>query len=106
MNRREAIEKAKKEEEAYVVWLELSVDDVNSASVGLILNYTVFTPQNAKVKTFGHVYLDRAQVGKGNVGVGLPPSVSKRLPLEYMLKEGGRDVADRVMDIFHVTARN
>lgn len=104
MSRKEAIDKAKKGEEAYVVWLEMSLDNVNSASVGLILNYTVFTPQTGKVKTFGHVYLDRAQVGTGNVGIGLPPAASRRLPLEYTLKQGGRDVADRVMDTFHVTA--
>jgi hypothetical protein len=105
MSRKEAIDKAKKGEEAYVVWLEMSVDNVNSASVGIILNYTVFSPQTGKVKTFGHVYLDRAQVGTGNVGIGLPPSASRRLPLEYQLKQGGREVADRVMETFHVRAR-
>jgi hypothetical protein len=106
MNRKEAIDKAKKQEDAYVVLLEMSVENVNSASAGIILSYTVLTPQTAKVKKFGHVYLDRAQLGTGNVGVGLPPSTSRRLPPEYLLKQGGRDVADRVMDIFHVTARN
>lgn len=106
MSRKEAIDKAKKQEDAYVVWLEMSVENVNSASPGIGLAYTVFIPQTGKVKTFGNVYLDRAQVGTGNVGIGLPPSSSRRLPLEYLLKEGGRNVADRVMDIFHVTARN
>jgi hypothetical protein len=106
MSRKEAIDKAKKQEEAYVVWLAMSVENVNSASAGIVLEYTVFIPQTAKVKTFGHVYLDRAQAGTGNVGIGLPPSSSRRLPLEYLLKQGGRDVADRVMDMFHVRARN
>jgi hypothetical protein len=106
MTRKEAIDKAKKQEDAYVVWLEMSVENDNSASAGIILGYTILIPQTAKVKTFGHVYLDRAQVGTGNVGVGLPPSASRRLPLDYLLKQGGRDVADRVMDIFHVGARN
>jgi hypothetical protein len=106
MSRKEAIDKAKKQEEAYVVWLELKVENYNSASSGIILEYSVFSPQTAKAKTFGHVYLDRAQVGNGRIGVGLPPSTTRRLSLDYLMREGGRTVADRVMDIFHVGARN
>jgi len=106
MNRKEAVDKAKKQETAYLVWLELKVENYNSDSSGIILEYSVFEPQTAKVKTFGHVYLDRAQVGNGRIGVGLPPSTTRRLSLDYLMREGGRSVADRVMDIFHVGARN
>jgi hypothetical protein len=106
MSRKEAIDKAKKQETAHVVWLELKVENYNSSSSGIILEYSVFEPQTAKVKTFGHIYLDRAQVGNGRIGVGLPPSTTRRLSLDYMMREGGRTVADRVMDLFHVGPRN
>jgi hypothetical protein len=106
MTRKEAIDKAKKEGTAHVVWLELKVENYNSNSSGIILEYSVFSPLTAKVKTYGHIYLDRAQMGNGRVGVGLPPSTTRRLSLDYMMREGGRTVADRVMDIFHVGMRN
>jgi hypothetical protein len=106
MSRKEAIDKAKKLETPYVVLLELRVENYNSSSSSIILEYSVFSPQTAKVKTFGHVYLDRAQLSNGRVGVGLPPSSTRRLSLDYLLREGGRNVANRVMEAFHVTARN
>jgi hypothetical protein len=106
MSRKDAIDKAKKETEAYVVWLELKVESYSSDSSGIILDYTVFSPQTAKIKTNGHVYLDRAQITNGRVGVGLPSSTARRLSIDYMMKEGGKTVADRLIDLFHVGARN
>jgi hypothetical protein len=106
MSRKEAIDKAKKQETAYVVWLELKVEDNGSASSSIILEYSVFSPQTGKAKTSGHIYLDRAQLNNGRIGVGLPPSSTRRLSLDYLVREGGRSVADRVMDTFHVAARN
>lgn len=97
MRKKDAIDKAKKQTEAYVVWLEIRGESDGS---GLILEYFVFTPQTAKVKSSGHVYLDRIQRGNGRIGVGLPPSVSGKLPLDYMMKEGGRNVADRLVEVF------
>lgn len=104
MNRKEATDKAKKEKEAYVVWLELKSETSGISQTGLILEYTVFSPQTAKVKDYGHIYLDGT--GNSRVGVGLPTSIGRRLPLDYLMKQGGRNVADRVMNIFHVTARD
>jgi hypothetical protein len=106
MNRKDAIDKAKKQEKAYVVWLDLKVESYNSDSSGFILEYSVFEPQTAKLKTSGHVYLDRAQIRNGRVGVGLPPSASRRLSLDYLMRQGGENVADRLIDIFQVSARN
>jgi hypothetical protein len=106
MNRKDAIDKAKKQTETYVVWLELKVESYNSDSSGIILEYTVFSPQTAKIKTNGHVYLDRAQITNGRVGVGLPTSTGRRLSLDYMMREGGKTVADRLIDLFHVGSRN
>lgn len=106
MNRKDAIEKAKKQEKAYVVWLELKIESYGSDSPEFILEYSVLEPLTAKVKNFGHVYLDRAQVRNGRVGVDLPSSTSRRLPLDYLMREGGRSVADRMIDMFQGSARN
>jgi hypothetical protein len=106
MNRKDAIDKAKKQEKAYVVWLELKVESYSSDSPGFILEYSVLEPQTAKLKTSGHVYLDRAQVRNGPVGVGLPPSASRRLSLDYLMRQGGQNVAERMIDIFLLDTRN
>ena len=101
MTRKEAIDQAKKEKDAHVVWLEMRVEgDRDMADV--VIEYSVFMPQSAKVKTHGRVYLDGTQRGNGRIGVGVP-SVTRRLPLQYLVQEGGRSVADRVLDKFHVS---
>jgi hypothetical protein len=102
MSRKDAIDKAKKQSDAHVVWLEFKADNDGPGRTIFVLEYSVFTPQTAKVKTFGRVYLDQARVGNGKVGVGIPPSISRRLPLDYQMKEGGRSIADRIMSSFHV----
>jgi hypothetical protein len=104
MRRKEAIDKAKKQEEAYVVWVDLKSEMGGASQTGLILEYSIFSPQTAKVKDSGHIYLDRAR--NSRVGVGLPQSIGRKLPLDYLMKEGGRELANRVMNIFHVSARD
>ena len=99
MTRRDAIERAKREKEAHVVWLEVRADD--DRLDGISIGYTVFSPQTAQVKNFGRVYLGNRRAGNGRVGVGVPP-VMKRYPLDYYMREGGEDVADRVMGLFQV----
>jgi hypothetical protein len=98
MNRKEAIDRAKKETNASVLWLELRVEEDGSNSISI--SYTLFTPQTAKVLTRGNVNPAMRGVGSGGVIVGLP-SPSRRLPLQYQLKEGGREVADRVRGKLH-----
>ena len=93
MTRRVAIDRAKKEKDAHVLWLEVKVED--DGSDGISIGYTVFTAQTAKVMTSGRVYLGSRRVGTGGVGIGVP-SITGRLPLEYQLKEAGAGVADRV----------
>lgn len=105
LSRKDAIEKAKKQNVAHVVWLEIKIEDSGVSQPVMTIQYTVFTPETGKVKTFGRVFLDRSQVSRGPVGVGIPPSVTRRMPLDYLMREGGRQVADRVMDAFHVTAK-
>ncbi|HEX8844480.1 MAG TPA: hypothetical protein VF791_07540 [Pyrinomonadaceae bacterium] len=94
MTRKDASDRAKKEQDAYVLWLELKLEnDVNADSV--LISYHILKPQTGKILTTGRVYLGAKTVGRGSVGVGVP-SVSKRLPLQYQVKEGGHEVADRV----------
>ncbi len=100
MTRRDAIEKAKREKEAHVVWMEVRVED--DRSDGVSIGYTVFKPQTGQVKNFGRVYLGSRRAGNGRVGVGVP-SVGRRYPIEYYLREGGEDVAERVMSVFQVS---
>ncbi|HYY57535.1 MAG TPA: hypothetical protein VE842_09385 [Pyrinomonadaceae bacterium] len=99
MTRKEAIDRAKRQKDVHVLWLEIRVEDdgSDSASIG----YMVLTPQTAKVLTSGRVYLGSSRIGTGGVGVSVP-SIGGRMPLEYQLREGGRSVADRVMKVFQV----
>lgn len=95
MSRKEAIDRAKKETEAYVLWLDVRVDGNREQDISV--SYTLFMPQTAKVLTFGSVYLlVGRRAGNGRVGVGLPP-VGGRVPLQYQMREAGRGVAERVM---------
>lgn len=93
MNRKDASDRAKKETVAYVLWIELRVenDDMNDISVG----YYVFKPGTAKGLTSGRVYPGSHSAGRVIVGV---PSISRRLPIQYQLREGGQQIADRVRD--------
>ncbi len=100
MTRRMAIDRAKKEKDAHVIWLEIKAEENGSRAreVGsdeISIGYTVFMPQTAKVLTSGRVYLGSRRVGTGGVGIGVP-SITGRFPLEYQLKEAGENVADRV----------
>jgi hypothetical protein len=104
ISKKEAIDMAKRQTDAHVVWLEIRVERDSPVSTDVTLQYSVFTPQTAKVKTFGRVYLDGAQLRKGGVGVGLPPSTARRLPLDYLMKEAGRSVAERLMSSFHISS--
>lgn len=99
MTRGDAINIAKKEKDAHVVWLEIRAD--NNRAEGISIGYTVFKPQTAQVKTSGRVYLDGRSVGSGRVGIPLPGG-NRRLPLEYQMSEGGKNVADRLMKNFEV----
>lgn len=106
MSRKDAIDKAKKQTDAHVVLIEFKADYNGTSQTTFVLEYSVFTPQTAKVKSFGRVYLDHARVGAGKVGVGLPPSIGRRLPLDYQMKEGGRGIAERLISSFHVDTPN
>jgi hypothetical protein len=103
MSRKEAIDRAKKETEAYVLWLDLRVE--GSRQDDISVSYTLFMPQTAKVMAFGNVYLSTRRAGRGPVSVGVP-SVGGRMPLQYLMREAGRDVAQRVVDKLQTVTRD
>ncbi|HEY0377280.1 MAG TPA: hypothetical protein VGC87_10005 [Pyrinomonadaceae bacterium] len=103
MTRKEAIDRAKKETEAHVLWLDVRVE--GSRENDIAVNYTLFMPQTAKVLAFGSVYLATRRAGRGPVGVGVP-SVGGRMPLQYLMREAGSEVAQRVMDKLQTAPRD
>ncbi|HYG82070.1 MAG TPA: hypothetical protein VD861_16850 [Pyrinomonadaceae bacterium] len=104
MTRKEAIDRAKKETEAHVLWLDVRIHGNRQDDIAV--SYTIFTPQTAKVLTFGNVYLATRRAGRGPVGVGLPPVGGRNMPLQYLMREAGRDVAERVMDKLQTATRD
>ncbi len=106
LNRKEAIDLAKSNEESFVLLLQFSIES-NYDPTGLdsrdlrdiVVTYMLYEPKTAKVKTQGRVYVDasrysnvtgRSPRGLGGGGRG------------YMPDEGGRKVAERVMEAFDV----
>jgi len=114
MTRKQGIDRAKSEESAYVVWLRMEVDTVDTerAIAGapinpgcVFLSYTVYFPQTAKVKAQGRVYqrgyspnLCVAATG----GNPIPRGEPAHLPYEYRIEVAGRDAADRVLQAFEL----
>src|SRR5947209_7105314 len=98
LTRKEAVDRAKKETTSYVLWLELKMEE-ETAESSMLISYYIFAPQTAKILTSGNVYLGNQSTRTGRVGVGIP-SGTKRMPIQYQIKEAGREVADRVVSKF------
>jgi hypothetical protein len=98
--RGEAVNRAKKEKEVYVVWLNLRGENsgadrnINNSSE-LILDYMVYAPTTAKVVTSGRTYQRAARVG--GVVVSPPTSGRDSIYSEYMIKQAARDAAERIL---------
>ena len=106
VNRKEAHDRARAEKEAFVVLLQMQTNSNDIARPNdyrdlsnAYINYTVFTPGTAKIKTQGRVYLDsvgsNARVGRGRVSLPMPGS--RRMPVEYLVRLAAQEVADRLM---------
>ena len=98
MTRKEALDRAKKETTSYVLWLELRLEQ-DAVENSLSISYYLFAPKTAKILASGNVYLGNRSVRSGPVGVGIP-SATKQMPIQYQIKEGGQEVADRVVSKF------
>lgn len=96
MTRGEAVKRAKSQTESYVVWLQLDNDAFDRVRAeDLFVRYTVFAPGTAAVKADGRAYQGYRR-GRGTIGSPVPRS-GGGLYTEYLLKEAGRDAAERVM---------
>ena len=104
LSRAAAIQKAKGEKEAFVVWLQLRP---NNASVrtgsqddpyNVFIEYSVFAPITAKQVTSGNAYPDAYR--RTPVRIPTSPTVG-----DYYLNQAARGAAERILDHFQVGAR-
>lgn len=97
VTRSDAIRRAKSEKEAYVVWVELSVERVAGSPDGeLRLSYWVFSPVTAKIKASGVTY---PRMSRGR-GVILDPRTV--IYGDRDLREAARDAAESILKAFHL----
>jgi hypothetical protein len=102
MTRGDAVGRAKAEKEAFIVYVKLanlSMMRGSSDNTQFAVQYWVFTPTTAKVKTSGQTYLHAYR----NRGVILNP----RVPGLYgdpQLQQAGREAADRILDAFKLSS--
>ncbi len=112
MNRKEASDFAKNSTDTHVLWLEWDSDRMGSsqsdqAQTNSYINYALYTPGTGKIKTSGRVHPGdyRNRTGVGGVGIPLPIPNSA-VALEFMLKESGREIAQRVINSLNIGRPN
>lgn len=102
MSRSDAIRRAKAEEEAYVIFMELDMDGMAGAAGGqLRLSYWVYSPVTAKLKTSGQTYPQMYR----NRSIILNPRTSG-IYGDYQVQEAARDAAERILRAFHVPVKD
>jgi hypothetical protein len=103
MSRGEAIRQAKAEKEAYVVWLQLPVDnfmrqrEMNDNSYNVYVQYSVFAPVTAKQVASGNSYPRSYR----NQRTRIPNSNG-----DYYLNQAARGAAEKILDHFHLIIPN
>jgi hypothetical protein len=105
-NRGEAINTAKAQKEAYVVWLQLRTDGVNNnrptGDLGDIsIEYTVYEPTTAKVKAQGTCYQGAARAGGVVLGPRTPGGGNPAIA-ESRLIDAAQDAAERILRALHL----
>ena len=111
MERADAVRRAKEEKEAYVVWLQVESDVVDSGRQQkegpdeLYVRYTIFEPQTGKVRQSGRTHKQIYKTGRGGVST---PTSTRNGPLysEYALKQAAREAAERILESFEVKIQN
>lgn len=115
MNRKQASDRAKTEDQRSVIWVQLQVDTFGGQSPTRLedfhVEYIIFSPKDAKVKSQNRIYLRPYQprVGVGGIAVPLPiPRVPLGVggnsnALYYSLQQAGIETADRIMQAFKIT---
>lgn len=107
-NRSDAINNAKSQKDAYVVWLQLRTDSMNTSTTGsdlgaISIDFTVFEPVTAKVLAQGTCY--QAAYRAGGVIVGpRTTSTTNAAVAESRLKESARAAAERILKALHIAS--
>lgn len=107
VNRKEASDQAKASEELYVLWLEADLNrfdmDRTSTYSNTSIDYYLFAPKTGDRKTWGKIYLRPYTPSATPGGVQVPlPVPTGRVPVEYLLKQAGEDVAERVLSAMNL----
>ena len=106
MNRSEAISRARAEKEMYVVWLQLSSQNINNqpGTVNnvndIYLEYSVYEPTTAKRVAWGHTYQGARK--KGAVVGPSPTGRGSTVYSEYLLKQAAREAAEKILDTMKI----
>lgn len=111
VNRKEASDQAKASDELYVLWIEPNFDrfDMSRDSTynSVSVDYYLFAPKTGDRKSWGKIYLRPYSPTATPGGVQVPlPVPSGRVPIEYLLKQAGEDVADRVLSALNLRAQS
>jgi hypothetical protein len=89
-SRSEAIKAARDDDQYYVLWLEVEIDQMGTSMMGVDLRYTIFEPKTAKVVGIGSGYPSQPSSGSS-----MPPIGASRQ--QVYLDWAGRDVARQVV---------
>jgi hypothetical protein len=100
MSRKQAIDIAKGSQDIYVLWFELEIDPMYQGRAGidnvppqyLNVRFEIYTPGTGKTKTGGSIYQRSRTPG------GLPVPGGALGSAQYLLRNAGREMADRVFD--------
>ena len=93
MTRSDALRAAKSEKEAFVIYVEINLDQMDG---DLRMSYWVYSPQTAKIKTSGLTYLQMYR----NRGVILNPRST--VYGTRQMEEAARDLAERILRAFQL----
>ena len=97
MTRSDALRAAKAEKEAFVIYVEISLDQMDG---DLRMSYWVYSPQTAKIKTSGRTYPQAYRKG----GVILDPRST--VYGTRQMEGAARDVAERILRAFQLHLPN
>lgn len=100
MSRGDAVQKAKAERDAYVIWLQLELDTMssntqNGGTPDVVIQYSVLAPVTAKQVTSGRTYT-QAQRNRGGI---LNPRSSSVYGDRY-LNQAAQEAAERILAHF------
>jgi hypothetical protein len=111
LDRVDAVRRAKAEKEAYVVWLQIESDALDSGKQQkngpdeLYVRYTIFEPGTNKIKQSGRTHQQIYKTGRG--GVSAPTSSRNgAIYSEYALKQAAREAAERILAAFEIRVRD